>query len=164
MHVLVREYVSHLLTSGAEGIAHQCYTLVSMKHYVHHVIIVKIKSKIIPHIVRSLCQFYFADQLIVVCFCREPTVCWESDGNSWDKELEPPLFWLINCRWTKQFQERILDCLNIVVGNYAFFKCWHEWDISPRIISPPVFGQWSITPAIWDQMMNMRWQDDTTLF
>lgn len=84
MHILVREYVSHLLTLGAEGIAHQCYTLVSMKHYVHHVIIVKIKSKITPHIVGSLlCQFYFADELILVWFCREPTtVCWESDGNS----------------------------------------------------------------------------------
>lgn len=46
-HILVGEHVSHLLTSGAEGFARQCYTLVSMKHYVYPVNYVQLKSKII---------------------------------------------------------------------------------------------------------------------
>lgn len=47
-HTLVGEHVSHLLTSGAKrAFARQCYTLVSMKHYVDPVYNVQLKSKII---------------------------------------------------------------------------------------------------------------------
>lgn len=45
-HILVGEYVSHLLTSGAKrALPDQCYTLVSMKHYVHPVNDIRLKPK-----------------------------------------------------------------------------------------------------------------------
>lgn len=59
-HILVGEYVSHLLTSGAKrALPDQCYTLVSMKHYVHPVNYIRLKPKNhqINCGVRVLCAF-----------------------------------------------------------------------------------------------------------
>lgn len=63
-HILVGEYVSHLLTSGAKrALPDQCYTLVSMKHYVHPVNYIRLKPKNhqINCSVCVLCPFFLFD-------------------------------------------------------------------------------------------------------
>lgn len=59
-HILVGEYVSHLLTSGAKrALPDQCYTLVSMKHYVHPVNYIRLKTKNHQFFLLCLCSLCF---------------------------------------------------------------------------------------------------------